>query len=160
MTVKNINLSEQQLSTIVAQAVAQALASVQKTEEPKAETKPVEEVKQPQEPVLSEEPKEPKRFYAGGKFFPLDNIRIAERGLTSDGYRYEVLSTKSGLLGLYVKGSLIMTYHKRTGVFRKFVEKSFNQLSKAQQSCVTAFVHTNNVRYVAENSWESAYLGY
>lgn len=172
-------LTSSELAMIVANATAQAIAqTIGKAQEPVVrrtvkEPEPVaakvaEEIVPPvedsEQPELNLEPTNhadstPPTFEVR-KYFPFNKVRIYRYGKTSEGYGYVILQNNTGIRAMYFKGSLLMTYHRRTSVFRKFVNKPFEQLSAGQQSCVTYFTDLCIRRKESEELWTNAYLGY
>lgn len=176
---KKFELTSNELATIVANATAQAIAQTMgKAQEPVVrrtveEPEPVaakvaEEIVPPvedsEQPELNLEPTNhadstPPTFEVR-KYFPFNKLRVYRVGNTPEGYSFVILRNNTGIMAIYHKGSLLMTYHKRTSVFRKFVNRPFEQLSTGQQSCVTYFTDLCSRRKESEELWTHAYLGY
>lgn len=178
---KKFELTSNELATIVANATAQAISQaiekaqapvVRKTvEEPEpgatimtnvAEgiVHPVNDSDQPElnpEPTTHTDSNTP--TFEVKKYFPFNKLRVYRVGNTPEGFGFIILRNNTGIMAIYYKGSLLMTYHKRTSVFRKFVNRPFEQLTAGQQSCVTYFTDLCSRRKESEELWTHAYLG-
>ena len=177
---KKFELTSNELATIVANATAQAIAqAIEKAQEPvvrrtsrpepvaimqnEAEdiVPPSEDIEQPElklEPTTHTDSNTP--TFEVKKYFPFNKLRVYRVGNTPEGWGFVILRNNTGIMAIYFKGSLLMTYHKRTSVFRKFVNRPFEQLSSGQQSCVTYFTDLCSRRKESEELWTHAYLGY
>lgn len=172
-------LTSNELATIVANATAQAIAqAMEKAQKPAVRrtldsepvttnSKDVEDIVHPGEDIEQPELKlEPSSHYVPfsptfevRKYFPFNRLRVYRVGNTPEGWNFVILRNNTGIMAIYFKGSLLMTYHKRTSVFRKFVNRPFEQLSVGQQSCVTYFTDLCTRRKESEELWTKAYLG-
>lgn len=177
---KKFELTSNELATIVANATAQAIAqTIEKAQEPvvrrtlgsepvTTNSKDVEDIVPPSEDIEQPELKlEPTTHtdsntptFEVKKYFPFNKLRVYRVGNTSEGFGFVILRNNTGIMAIYHKGSLLMTYHKRTSVFRKFVNRPFEQLTAGQQSCVTYFTDLCSRRKESEELWTHAYLGY
>ena len=121
---------------------------------------PSEDIEQPElklEPTTHTDSNTP--TFEVKKYFPFNKLRVYRVGNTPEGWGFVILRNNTGIMAIYFKGSLLMTYHKRTSVFRKFVNRPFEQLSSGQQSCVTYFTDLCSRRKESEELWTHAYLG-
>lgn len=177
---KKFELTSNELATIVANATAQAIAqTIEKAQEPVVrrtlDSEPVttnskdvedivppsEDIEQPEldlKPTTHTDSNTP--TFEVRKYFPFNKLRVYRVSNTPEGYYFVILRNNTGIMAIYFKGSLLMTYHKRTSVFRKFVNRPFEQLSSGQQSCVTYFTDLCSRRKESEELWTHAYLGY
>lgn len=176
---KKFALTSNELATIVANATAQAISlAIEKAQEPvvrrtldsepvTTNSKDVEDIVPPSEDIEQPELKlEPTTHtdsntptFEVKKYFPFNKLRVYRVGNTSEGFGFIILRNNTGIMAIYYKGSLLMTYHKRTSVFRKFVNRPFEQLTAGQQSCVTYFTDLCTRRKESEELWTKAYLG-
>lgn len=178
---KKFELTSNELATIVANATAQAIAQTMgKAQEPVVRrtveepepgatmtnvapeiVSPVNDSEQPEldlKPTTHTDSNTP--TFEVRKYFPFNKLRVYRVGNTPEGWGFVILRNNTGIMAIYFKGSLLMTYHKRTSVFRKFVNRPFEQLSTGQQSCVTYFTDLCSRRKESEELWTHAYLGY